>query len=557
MSCHELRVRGLVLDSRQHEPVPGLRVELWAERSADAEDVLFGASETLDQGAFSIVYAERSPDDAMTGFRLLLREPDGTEIQDVDGPTEWTADDPPGQIVLYAQVDQGLHRRCPKPPTLRRAYHQIQNYPSDTSGTLRVGVDVESDKIYKGAVGRIVGTVRSATGAGLPNLRLRLTARPIGRSFAAPTLGGGYDDPTREFELARTYTHGTSTPEDTGTYEILWPLELPATSEWRGQGWWDSGSAAHGWDVGELEPPYLLILRVEAPVVAGVIDLTAGPSWSQPYTEVAATQIAVRTPGEPALAVQDFLLDALNLPEDTEFARMSSALDSFEHALFGGVGSGFEGAINQHFDAADLLVLAEGVHRAPHLVASWLLAHKLSYELAGAANRSKNVLTSATTLSVHQAILSPELCYGILRSSGRVATAAVLALPLSEVRDHLCLAMSRRQIASRTQTQIDEVLHLLLHAGLVPSSVTRPRPRSPAARSARTAFSPCWPRAPRHRPHRRWEPAPVAKPGFWPCIELRSSSSSCGAGSSPASRSQMASSGLPIPSRPRMTQGRL
>lgn len=460
MSCHQISVRGVVLDSVQHEPIQGLRVELWAHRASNREREFLGSATTGEGGQFGITYADRLADSSFTQLRLILREANGKAVQGVEGPTLWPMASPPARIVLIASVKQALERSCPRVPTLRRAYHDAVAYPVDTSETLNVGSEV-----YAGEVGRIVGTVRGADGRGLPNLRLRLTARLLSATVEAPDQGG-YSGTVREIELARTYTNGDAIAGDVGTYEIRWPLELPETQLWSGQGWLTANNPPLRWSVPALQPPYLLVLRVEAPLSGDSVDLELPPGWSQPYQEIDSTLSMVREPGEPALLLQDFQINTLSLPGHTAFSRLSQALSPFEHAFFHGVGTANAGTVNEHFDAMDLAVLAEGHGLNTEEVAAWMLSHKLAFELAGAANRSKNVLVASTPLATHLEILSAELCYGIIRSSGLGATSAVLDLPLSEVRQLICLAVHRHDIAARTPAQLDEILDLVLHAGV-------------------------------------------------------------------------------------------
>lgn len=125
MSCRQLTVRGIVLDPRQQEPISGLRVELWASKGARRASALLGATATLEGGVFRILHADRAESAGHTGYHLVLREADGREVKNVEGPTSWRRSSPPAQIVLFAEVEGGWERTCAGTPTLRRSYSPL------------------------------------------------------------------------------------------------------------------------------------------------------------------------------------------------------------------------------------------------------------------------------------------------------------------------------------------------------------------------------------------------------------------------------------------------
>lgn len=457
MTVRQIIVRGRVVDVQHREPVEGVIVEFVAYVAGGRVQPV-GTARTLGTGFFVVRVAAVSADLRAEHFGVRVFDANGAGLDVAGGDPRWPAGQTPETLELLVDAPVAQEYDCSDGPTLRRGYTAVSE-GQGWSNTLRVG-----GGSYTGGVAAIVGTITGSDGRPLPNVRVRLTFRGLGTTYTRPTGHPGINttyetDPVRVFELARTYTHAP-VDDDAGTYRLVYPTELTSVaSDWRGQGWATSGD---GWDDVRTEAPHIVVLHVEAPLNGGVVDLGQTPNFDGPYQEVDRRVLFLGSLETDSVQIHDFMVGSLALEEDTEFHR----LDQLYSSLLSRYYDARSRTVNTAFGPADVEALALAYDEDPRAVALYFLTHKLADEIAVHANRSRNVLTTAESMSTTQGVLSHERCYGMVRAGVPSGSAAFLATPLVDCKCALETSALDGTIRAQSSGDVDTVGDYLLHAGV-------------------------------------------------------------------------------------------
>jgi len=463
MSLSAVQVVGRVVDEAYRTSLAGVQVSVFGSGRDDVERRQLATTRTDAGGNFLLRYVEETSGES--GPYHLEVADQGQARPITQGPEAWTLEPPAGLVELVVRgADPEVDCDC----DIALGSHPL---PDPAQG-------VQSGPAFNGTpldVAHIVGTVRSATGAPVANVRLRLTgrARPDLPVPALPT-GGTPEDAAlldtysdwagQTVELARTHTNAD------GTFHLLVPAEERASlGAFVGQGWPESSAGIYqAWNTA-LTSPAILTLHVEVPLdLAGAVDATVSPSFTTLYKTLQASPLVVRSLHDACDHAMDFVVAETGLATDTEFGRLDAALGSVKELYFDTSAE----SVRPGFDLVDAASYALQLGLPAEQVAAYFVAHRMAYECDVLERRTQGVLTGAypPALGNH----THERAYALIRMGLPSSVVEILGVSATELTRALVRAGLTGIIAPLDSPDLDGFLAASFDAAvgrqLLPSS---------------------------------------------------------------------------------------